>query len=75
MLVTLTMFFITGMSECLLRKQIKWNEEGKTLIGVGCKPTLSKQEESQLTNIIGSMCNLGFSPTAHTIKDYVQDYV
>ena len=52
MLITLTMFFITGMSEGLLRKQIKWNNEGKTVTGSGCKPTLSKQEESQSANII-----------------------
>ena len=52
MLITLTMFFITGMLEGLLRKQIKWNNEGKTVTGSGCKPTLSKQEESQSANII-----------------------
>ena len=69
------MFFITGMSDGLLRKRIKRNEEGKTLIGSSRKPTFSNQEESQLTNIIGSMCNFGFSPKTHTIKDSVQDYV
>ena len=69
------MFFITGMSDGLLRKRIKRNEEGKTLIGSGRKTTCSNQEESQLTNIIGSMCNFGFSPMTHTIKDSAQDYV
>ena len=69
------MFFIACMSEGLLRKQIKWNVRSKTLIGSGCKSTLSKQEQYQLTNIIGSMSNLRFSPTTHTIKDYAHNYV
>ena len=39
------MFFITGVSEGLLRNRVKWNEKGKTLFGSEGKPTLSKQGE------------------------------
>ena len=45
------------------------------LVGSGRRPTLTEDQEKVLAKCIGTMCQLGFSPTRNQIKDMVQEFV
>ena len=64
-----------GMSGSGLRKRRDMLKEGKLLMGSGRRPCLDKTHEQELARCIGTICQLGFSPTRAQIKDIVQEFV
>ena len=62
------------MSEGTLRYRMNM-EKGKRFVGSGRSTTLSLDAEEKLAKCIGTICNLGFSPSREKIKDLVQAYV
>ena len=57
-----------GMSEGILRYHLEMKKEGKSLTGSGKTTAIGQDTEQQLAICIGTMCNLGFSPTRAQIK-------
>ena len=64
-----------GLSEATLQNRFKMQEEGKTLVGSGRKIVIGEQKEKQLADCIKTMCNVGFNPSLHKIKEIVREYV
>ena len=61
-----------GMSEAILWNKSKMQEEGKALVGYGKKIAIGEQKEKQLADCIKTLCNVGFSPSLHEIKEIVR---
>ena len=64
-----------GVSESNIRRRKKLTSDGKELVGSGKNTILTKEQETELANCIGVLCNAGFSPCRNEIKDLVKEYV
>ena len=62
---------VYGLSEATLQNRFKMQEEGKTSVGSGRKIVIGEQNEKQLADCIKTICNVGFNPSLHEIKEIV----
>ena len=64
-----------NLSERLICHRMKKELSGEPPSKMGRPTTLTKEEEGQLAQCIGTLCKLGFSPTKSDLQNLVKDYV